>query len=124
MRQPRRQIWIVDDEDAIRDSLEILLSSYGFVVRGFESGATFLAEACRNCACLILDMAMPGMDGLEVMAAMRARSIHIPTIIVTGHGDSLMRQKVLAAGAMCLLDKPVAEDLLLASIDVALKVAR
>lgn len=114
------QVWIVDDEEAVRDSLAILLECDGFGVRSFARGEAFLAVAHELDGCLLLDLRMPEMDGFEVMEALKERDIRIPIVVVTGHGDALLERRALDAGAHAMLDKPLAEETLLTAIRSAL----
>lgn len=104
-------VWLLDDDEAVRESLAMLLECEGFRVRPFESGTALLrALPARSGGCILLDMDMPDMDGLAVMAALRQRGIQIPIIVFTGRGDGMLETKVIRAGARCLLHKPVPED--------------
>ena len=114
-------IAIVDDDDALRNSLDNLLRSVGFRVHGFASAEAFLrSDQARETACLILDVRMPGMNGLELQRQMVAANWQIPIIFITGHADDEARARALAAGAVAFLYKPCREDDLLHAIDVAL----
>ena len=114
-------IAIVDDDDALRNSLDNLLRSVGFRVHGFASAEAFLrSDQARETACLILDVRMPGMNGLELQRRMVAANWQIPIILITSHTDDEARARALAAGAVAFLYKPCREDDLLHAIDVAL----
>lgn len=107
-------IAIVDDDDSFREALERLLGTWAFRVRTFASGEEFLESSELSLvACLMLDVAMPGMSGLEVTQQLRARSLRIPTVFVTAHADNEMAQHVVAAGAIAILPKPVDQQTLL-----------
>jgi FixJ family two-component response regulator len=114
-------ITIVDDDDALRNSLDNLLRSAGFRAQGFSSAEAFLrSDQARETACLILDVRMPGMNGLELQRQMLAANWPIPIIFMTAHADVEARARASAAGAVAFLYKPCREDDLLHAIDVAL----
>ena len=120
---PRVQlISIVDDDDALRNSLDDLIRSIGFRTQGFPSADAFLSsnQACDT-ACLILDVRMPGMNGLELQRQMVAANWRIPIIFITSHADDGARARALEAGAVAFLYKPFREEELLNAIDAALK---
>jgi FixJ family two-component response regulator len=115
-------IAIVDDDDSLRKSLDNLLRSVGFRTQGFASAEAFLSSnQVHDTACLILDVRMPGMSGLELQRQMGAASWHIPIIFVTAHADADARAQALAAGAVDFLYKPFHEEDLLKAIDTALR---
>jgi two-component system response regulator FixJ len=114
-------VFVVDDDAAMRDALVQLLETAGLQVEAHVDGPAFLAayEADRA-GCLLLDMAMPGMTGLEVQAALNARSLTIPTIFLTGHGDIPMAVRAVQAGAVDFLEKPIQGAALLERVQRAL----
>jgi FixJ family two-component response regulator len=114
-------ISIVDDDDALRNSLDDLIRSIGFRTQGFPSADAFLSsnQACDT-ACLILDVRMPGMNGLELQRQMVAANWRIPIIFITSHADDGARARALEAGAVAFLYKPFREEELLNAIDAAL----
>jgi len=115
-------IAIVDDDDALRTSLDDLLRSLGFQTQDFRSAEAFLsANQARDPACLILDVRMPGMNGLELQRQLVAANWRIPIIFITSHVDDDARARALAAGAVAFLYKPCREEDLLKAIDVALQ---
>jgi len=115
-------IAILDDDDALRNSLDNLFRSIGFRAQGFSSAEGFLhSDQARETACLILDVRMPGMNGLELQRQMVAANWQIPIIFITSHTDDEARAQALEAGAVAFLYKPCREDDLLHAIDVALK---
>ena len=115
-------IAIVDDDDALRNSLDNLVRSVGFRARGFSSAEAFLgSNQAHETACLILDVRMPGMNGLELQRQMVAASWQIPIIFITSHADDDARARALEAGAVAYLYKPCREEDLLHAIDAALK---
>jgi FixJ family two-component response regulator len=115
-------IAIVDDDDALRNSLDNLLRSAGFRAHGFASAEAFLrSDQARETACLIVDVRMPDMNGLELQRQIVAANWQIPIIFMTAHADDEARARALEAGAVAFLYKPCREDDLLHAIDVALK---
>jgi FixJ family two-component response regulator len=112
---------IVDDDDSVRSTLQELLRSAGFSSRAFESAEKFLASGHQQeTACLITDIRMPGMSGLELQARLNARRCRIPTIFITAHGDEEMRFQALREGAVEFLPKPFDDEVLIESIRAAL----
>ncbi|HZB90368.1 MAG TPA: response regulator FixJ [Stellaceae bacterium] len=111
--EPR--IFIVDDDDAVRDSLELLLRSAGFnAVAAFASARDFLAEAGPVAGeCLLLDVRMPDMDGLELQEELNRRDLRLGVIIMTGHGDVPIAVRAMKAGASDFIEKPFSDELLL-----------
>lgn len=115
-------ISIVDDDDALRNSLEDLIRSIGFWTQGFPSAEEFLnSNQARDTACLILDVRMSGMSGLDLQHQTIAANWQIPIIFVTSHVDDVARERALDAGAVAFLYKPFHEEELLHAIDAALK---
>ncbi len=102
----RPTAYVIDDDDAVRDSIRMLLECEGFTVHAYASGTTFLREAHpeANC-CLVVDVHMPGMNGLELLDQLRRGSLMIPAIVMTGKPDARIIRAVARAGAI-LLDKP------------------
>ena len=115
-------ISIVDDDDSLRNSLYNLIRSLGFGVQGFSSAEAFLnSNQPGDTACLILDVRMPGMNGLDLQRQLVASNSRIPIIFITSHGDDQARTRALEAGAVAFLYKPFREEALLKAIDSALK---
>jgi FixJ family two-component response regulator len=115
-------ISIVDDDDSLRNSLNNLIRSVGFGVQGFSSAEAFLSSnQLHDTACLILDVRMPGMSGLELQRQLVATNCGIPIIFITSHGDDNARTRALEAGAVDFLYKPFREEALLNAIYNALK---
>ena len=117
---PKRTVHLVDDEDSIRKSAGFMLKTSGFAVQTYASGIAFL-KAVKTAApgCILLDVRMPGMDGLEVQEVLAERGITMPVIVLTGHGDVGIAVRVMKAGAVDFLEKPFEKSALLASIGVA-----
>ena len=114
-------IAIVDDDDLMRSALLGLLKEAGLPARTFTSAEEFLSSGDRShTACLIADIRMPGMSGLDLQATLNAEQIAIPTIFITAHGDCRMRMQALRAGALEFLTKPFDDEVLLESVRLAL----
>jgi FixJ family two-component response regulator len=119
---PESTVYVVDDDPAVRDGLKALLTVSGYRIEAFDSAESFLAAADRGAVgCAILDIRMPGMNGLELQRELKRRGIALPVIIITGHGDVPRAVAALKAGAVDLLEKPFDSDALLASIAEALR---
>lgn len=117
---PKRIVHLVDDEDSIRKSAGFMLKTSGFAVQTYASGVAFLkAVKAAEPGCILLDVRMPGMDGLEVQEVLAERGITMPVIVLTGHGDVGIAVRVMKAGAVDFLEKPFEKSALLASIGVA-----
>jgi FixJ family two-component response regulator len=115
-------ISIVDDDDALRYSLDDLIRSIGFRTLGFATAEAFLdSSQAHDTACLILDVRMPGMNGLDLQRQIVAANWPIPIIFITSHADDDARARALGAGAVAFLYKPFREEELLNAIDAALK---
>ena len=113
-------IHVVDDDEAIRRSLSFMLKTSGFAVRLFSGGTEFLKEVgTLEGGCVLLDVRMPDIDGLEVQRELRARGMMLPVIIMTGHGDVGMAVAAMKAGATDFIEKPFEKAALLAAIEAA-----
>jgi two-component system response regulator FixJ len=116
----RRLIHIVDDEDSIRRSASFMLRTTGFAVETWPSGVAFLKEVKHlQSGCILLDIRMAEMDGLEVQNALNERGITMPVVILTGHGDVAIAVRAMKAGAVDFLEKPFEKAALLRAIDAA-----
>lgn len=114
----RRMIHIVDDEDAIRRSASFMLKTSGFNVQAWSSGVAFLKEARTvEAGCILLDVRMPEMDGLEVQKALAAEGIGMPVIVLTGHGDIGTAVQAMKGGAVDFLEKPFEKAKLIEAIE-------
>jgi len=115
-------IAIVDDDESVRDAVQTLLESTGRRTVAFASAEQFLASPALSTAqCLILDLRMPGIDGVELLRRMLAANHRIPTIILTAHADEVERARALAAGAMAFLPKPFRPAFLLEAVEASLR---
>ena len=113
---------IVDDDAAVRIALEGLLRSAGLTARAFKSAEEFIESGHQfQTACLIADIRMPGMSGLELQAKLNAEHCRIPMIFITAHGDAQMRMQALRAGAVEFLAKPFNDEALIETVRAALE---
>lgn len=116
---------IVDDDDSLRGSLENLVRSFGFRAKGLPSAEAFLSwREARETACLILDVRMPGMNGLDLQRQMVAENWRVPIIFITSHADDHAQTQALEAGALAFLYKPCREEDLLRAMETALRQRR
>lgn len=112
-----RIVYLVDDDEAIRRSAGFMLKTSGFTVKSFATGLEFLKERELAPGCVLLDVRMPGMDGLEVQKALRERGDDQPVIVMTGHGDVSVAVKAMKEGAVDFIEKPFEKATLLEAID-------
>jgi two-component system response regulator FixJ len=113
-----RLVHLVDDDDAIRRSVGFMLKTSGFHVRAYESGVELLKAAPDlESGCILLDIRMPGMDGLEAQRALRDKGVTLPVIIMTGHGDVSLAVQAMKAGAVDFIEKPFEKAVLLSAIE-------
>lgn len=116
-----RLVCVVDDDEAVRDSTQMLLGVYGFTVRAYAGAREFLAAFdAADTGCLILDIHMPEMTGIELLTLLRARGVETPAIIVSGQSDPVLAEILARSGAMAILNKPVNEDELMGFVKKAL----
>ena len=122
MTATKATIFIVDDDPSIRLALENLISSIGQQVETYAAAQDFLRDCPRNPAgCLVLDVQMPGLSGLDLQSELSHAGIHLPIIFLTGHGDIPTTVRAMKAGAVEFLTKPVSDSELLAAINQALE---
>ncbi len=115
-------VFVIDDDESIRESLKSLMRSVGLGVETFSSAQEFLQSTLPDVpACLILDVRMPGLSGLDLQRALAEANIHIPIIFITGHGDIPMSVRAMKAGAVEFLTKPFRDQDLLDAIQQALE---
>ncbi|MGZ5939497.1 MAG: response regulator FixJ [Rhizomicrobium sp.] len=113
---------IVDDDAAVRDSMRSLMESAGYLVKDYPSAGAFLKEPVPPGGCLVTDIRMPEMDGLELQEEIAKRGIDLPVVIMTGHGDVPLAVRAMKAGAMDFVEKPFDDEAMLASVQRALLV--
>jgi two-component system, LuxR family, response regulator FixJ len=113
-------VHIVDDDEAVRQSLAFLLSTAGTPVRVYNSATSFLASlATLQAGCLITDVRMPDMTGIELLQRLRAKDIKLPVIVITGHGDIPLAVEAMKCGAIDFIEKPFAEESILRAVRAA-----
>lgn len=121
-KEDRKLVVIVDDDELIRDSLNGLMKAAGFSSLAFASAEEFLNSGQQeHTACLIADIRMPGMSGLDLQSRLSKDNLTIPIIFITAQGDEKMRMQALRAGAVEFLAKPIDDDVLLDIVQAALK---
>jgi two-component system response regulator FixJ len=119
---PRGKVYVIDDDEAMRHSLEFLLGSVDYEVTLFESAQVFLdGIAKREFGCVVSDVRMPGIDGIELLRRLQTLNGRFPVIIMTGHGDVPLAVEAMKLGAVDFLEKPFDDDLLISMIDSGLK---
>ena len=120
INQASDAIYLVDDDDAVRDSLKLLLESHGREVRDFDGVAAFLKGYEKGTgACLILDLHLPIIGGLDLIKIMESQKMALPVIFITGRSDAEVKARAFEAGAVAFLEKPVNETILLNAIRIA-----
>jgi two-component system, LuxR family, response regulator FixJ len=113
-------VHIVDDDEAVRQSLAFMLSTAGIPVRVYESATSFLAGLpMLQAGCLITDVRMPDMTGLELLQQLRGKGIKLPVIVITGHGDIPLAVEAMKCGALDFIEKPFAEESILRAVRAA-----
>ena len=119
---PERIVHIVDDDEAVRQSLAFLLGSAGLTVRLYDSASAFLAGlSAVKSGCLVTDVRMPDMTGIELLQQLRAKACHLPAIVITGHGDVPLAVEAMKAGAVDFIEKPFDQEALLHAVHAALE---
>jgi FixJ family two-component response regulator len=119
--QSHPQICVVDDDEAVADSLKSLLETFGYDVRSYNSGADFLADdRHRGTSCLVIDQHMPGMDGLDVLDCLQKQGARVPTILISGRLDTKTKERAASLGVPNVLEKPFVGNHLLDLIRTAL----
>ncbi|MFC7537213.1 response regulator transcription factor [Sphingomonas sp. GCM10030256] len=112
----QRIVYVIDDEEAVRKSTSFLLKTSGYAVKCFGTGDEFLALRNQEPGCVLLDLQMPGLGGLEVQDQMRKRGQAFPVIVLTGHGDIHAAVHAMRAGALNFLEKPYDREILLQAV--------
>jgi two-component system, LuxR family, response regulator FixJ len=119
-----RTVHVVDDDPVFLRSMEALLEAAGFTIRAYDSGPAVLKAAPQlSGGCMILDVQMPGMNGLELQSRLSELGIRLPMIVMTGQGDIATAVRAMKAGAVDFIEKPFEDDLLLTTIEIALATA-
>ena len=119
---PDRIVHIVDDDEAVRQSLAFLLGSAGLTVRLYDSASAFLAGlSAVKSGCLVTDMRMPDMTGIELLQQLRAKACRLPAIVITGHGDVPLAVEAMKAGAVDFIEKPFDQETFLHAVQAALE---
>jgi two-component system response regulator FixJ len=119
--QPEPVIYVIDDDDAVRQSLEFLLRTAGFTVRGFESANTFLEVLPQvHSGCIVTDVRMPDISGIDLLRRVKEHDVDIPVIVITGHGDISLAVEAMKIGAVDFLEKPFDDDQLVAAVRATL----
>jgi two-component system response regulator FixJ len=120
----RGKVYVIDDDEAMRDSLDFLLGSADFDVTLFESANRFLETlSSTDFGCVVSDIRMPGIDGIELLKRLKASRSALPVLIMTGHGDVPLAVEAMKLGAADFLEKPFEDDRLIGMIDAALRQA-
>jgi FixJ family two-component response regulator len=115
-------VFVIDDDPSVRSSLKFLLSTVGLQVESFDSADNFLRKKPPDVpSCLVLDVRMPGLSGLDFQRELATRHVHIPVVFITGHGDIPMTVRAMKAGAVEFLTKPFRDQDLLDAVRVALE---
>lgn len=123
MSLERLLVSVIDDDESVRESLPDLLRQFGFAARAFSSAEAFLeSHYAGSTGCLVLDVAMPGMSGLDLQQELMRRRQEIPIVFITATGDETVRPRVLAHGAVDCLYKPFTETALLDALNAALRI--
>ena len=117
MKPSDRLVYLVDDDEAIRRSASFMLKTSGFSVRAFASGLALLKERTLLPGCILLDVKMPQMDGIEVQKELHARGVTLPIIIMTGHGDVGVAVQAMKNGAVDFIEKPFEKAVLIGAIE-------
>ena len=121
MAPPTSLVHVIDDDDAVRESLEFLLRAAKIEVRTYDSATTFLATVPGSGAgCIVTDVRMPGLSGVDLLRQLKARGSTMPVIVITGHGDIQLAVEAMKIGAADFLEKPFDDEALLASVRSAL----
>jgi two-component system response regulator FixJ len=118
MADEQRTVHLVDDDEAIRRSASFMLRTSGLIVKTYPSGVEFLEAAPGlEPGCVLLDVRMPGMDGLEVQQALKERGLSLPVIVMTGHGDVSLAVQAMKSGAVDFIEKPFEKATLFEALD-------
>ena len=114
-----RTVYLIDDDEAMRDSLSFLLSTEKLNVRTYESAVAFLKDMPKDRGCIVTDLRMPEMTGLQLVRKLKDVGVGLPVIVMTGHGDVPLAVEAMKAGVVDFLEKPFSDDVILATIETA-----
>lgn len=115
-------IYVVDDDPAVRDAISLLLKTEGMEVQSYASASTFLeAVQSSRIGCVVADVRLPGMSGIELVSVMKERGFSIPVIMITGHGDVQLAVNAMKLGACDFIEKPFSDDALIGAVRAAIK---
>ena len=115
-------VYVIDDDEAVRDSLRFLLNTAGLVAQTYESATSFLNHLPRvKAGCIVTDVRMPGLSGLDLLRRLKELHSAVPVIVITGHGDVPLAVEAMKSGAADFLEKPFNDEALLAAVNVALR---
>jgi two-component system response regulator FixJ len=115
-------VHVIDDDDAVRESLTFLLKAAGLAVRTYENATAFLRDDPKaKSGCIVTDVRMPDISGLDLLRRLRELHVGLPVIVITGHGDVPLAVEAMKAGALDFLEKPFDDDALLTSVNAALR---
>ena len=115
-------IHVIDDDEAVRDSLAFLLESADFKIRTYESALHFLSRLDEvEPGCVVTDVRMPGMSGLELVRELNRRAVHMPVVVITGHGDVPLAVEAMRGGVIDFIEKPFSDDAILSALRTALQ---
>jgi two-component system response regulator FixJ len=117
-------VYVIDDDDAVRDSLLFLLDVDGLRGRGFASAEAFLAAPKAASGCIVTDLRMPGMEGTDLLRLLPWQGVHLPVILITGHGDLAAAARAVAAGAFDVIEKPFQDNAILGAVRAALSLGK
>lgn len=118
-------VYVIDDDDAVRDSLAFLLESADLTVRTYESALQFLEQASRlEAGCIVTDIRMPEMTGLDLVRHLNAQGSSLPVIVITGHGDVPLAVEAMRAGVADFIEKPFDDEVMLTALRRALDISR
>jgi two-component system response regulator FixJ len=120
MTQTDRIVHVIDDDDAVRDSIAFLLGTEGLAVRAYESAESFLAAGIPPDGCVVTDIRMPGITGIDLLARIKRANPRLPVVVITGHGDIPLAVEAMKLGAAEFLEKPFEDETLLGAVLQAL----
>jgi two-component system response regulator FixJ len=121
MQSDKASVYVIDDDEAMRDSLAFLLGSAGIAVQTYASANTFLENLSNvNPGCIITDVRMPGLSGIDLLRRLRELKLDVPVVVITGHGDVPLAVEAMKIGALDFLEKPFDDEILLSSVRSAL----